>query len=107
MNYQKTNVMKYQKYLVVAFVVALFLPLLAARTVEDFEEEFNLETLPYMEFDRDAELGFETEPFLPEGFDPYEGTFSINALNYIEDDTFEIEFDTAAYLPENFDAFAR
>ena len=52
------------------------------------------------------DLGFDTAKYLPEGFDPYEKTFDLNAIEYIEaEEEIDLGFDPMSYLPENFDPF--
>jgi len=99
--------MKYQKYLVLAFVAAMFLPLLSAKSVEKAVMEFELDSIEYIEQESHSELGFDTSEYLPENFDPYFGEFSIESLNYIEEDTVELGFETEKYLPEDFNAFRK
>lgn len=99
--------MKYQKYLVIAFVAALFLPLLSAKTVETSNEEFNLSSVAFIEFESNTELGFDTSKYLPENFDPYTGEVAVESLNFIEDDRIELGFDTTKYLPEDFDPYRK
>nr|WP_299388046.1 hypothetical protein [Allomuricauda sp.] len=51
-------------------------------------------------------LGFNTAEYLPENFDPYAGEFSLDAINYIEEnDEVELNFDTSGYLPNGFDPY--
>ncbi len=99
--------MKYQKYLVLAFVAALFLPLLSAKSAEVPTNELNLSTVNYMEPEDKTELGFDTATYLPVDFDPYSDTFSIGSLNYMEEDTIDLGFDTEDYLPEDFNPYIK
>lgn len=99
--------MKYQKYLVLAFVAALFLPLLSAKSVEATSNELNLNSVNYIELEDHSELGFDTSKYLPENFDPFNDSFSVGSLNYIEDDVIDLGFDAQDYLPENFDAYQK
>ena len=97
--------MKYQKYLVLAFIAALFLPLLSAKSVEVSTNELNLNSVNYIELEDKTELGFDASQYLPEDFDPYSEAFAIESLNYIEEDVVDLGFDTENYLPEGFDPF--
>ena len=97
--------MKYQKYLVLTFIGALFLPLLSAKSAEGMPNELNLSTVNYVELEDKTELGFDTSEYLPTDFDPYSDSFSIKSLNYMEEESVELGFDTADYLPENFNPY--
>ena len=99
--------MKYQKYLVLAFVAALFLPLLSAKSAEATKNELNLSSVDYIELEEKTKLGFDTSQYLPENFDPFNDSFSVESLNYIEDDSIELGFDTQDYLPGNFNAYQK
>jgi len=98
--------MKYQKYLVLAFVAAMFLPLLSAKSAV-VTNELNLNSVHYIEYEDNSGIGFDTSKYLPEGFDPFGGTVSIESLNYIEDEDIDLGFDTQNYLPDGFDAYAK
>lgn len=99
--------MKYQKYLVLTFIAALFIPMLNAKSTEIASSELNLKTFQFIEIEENIELGFDTEKYLPKSFDPYKANFSIRSLNFIEEDNIELDFNTADYLPENFNPFER
>lgn len=99
--------MKYQKYLVLAFVAALFLPMLSAKSIETSGAEFDLNSVNYIEQEGSTEIGFDTSKYLPKNFDPYSENFSLESLNYLEDDTIELGFETADYLPQNFNPYQR
>lgn len=97
--------MKYRKYIVIAFVGALFLPLLSAKAEKTVEENFNLKSITFIEQESAESFDFDTSKYLPEGFNAYEGNFSVQSLNYIEDDNIDLGFDTANYLPEDFNPY--
>ena len=99
--------MTYKKYLSVAFIAALFLPLLSAKTVEVTKEELDLASVVFIESEKEDELGFDTSEYLPEDFNPYTEKVAIEAINFIEEDTVELGFDTSKYLPENFDPYKK
>lgn len=99
--------MKYRKYIVIAFVGALFLPLLSAKAEKTVEENFNLKSITFIEKESEESFDFDTSKYLPEGFNAYEDNFSVNSLNYLEDDTIELGFDTTTYLPENFNPYKK
>jgi hypothetical protein len=66
---------------------------------------FDVDTVEFIEEDEHG-LGFDTAPYLPENFDPYNGEFSLDAINYIdENDDLELDFDTSGYLPIGFDPY--
>lgn len=99
--------MKYQKYFVLAFVAALFLPLLSAKSAVVTKKELNLESVNYIETELKTDLGFDTSMYLPEDFDPYKEDVSFESLNYIEEDAIDLGFDTADYIPEDFDPYQK
>ncbi|MEM1340445.1 MAG: hypothetical protein AAGF96_22005 [Bacteroidota bacterium] len=99
--------MKYRKYLVLAFIGSLFLPLLSAKTVEVPKEELDLGSITFIEAETEDELGFDTAGYLPEDFDPYSNEVAIEAINFIEEDSIQLGFDTSKYLPLNFDPYKK
>ncbi|WP_340077838.1 hypothetical protein [Leptobacterium sp. I13] len=71
------------------------------------EKELNLSTINYIEEEQVVDLGFDTEKYLPKGFNPYEVYFDIHSIEYIEEEEeINLGFDTEKYLPENFDPYA-
>lgn len=67
-------------------------------------DDFDINTLEYIEEVTEIDLGFDVADYLPEDFNPYKMYVDLNAIEYIED---EIEIsDLSQYLPENFDAYA-
>ena len=99
--------MKYRKYLATAFIAALFLPLLSAKSAEVTKEELDLGSVNYIEFELEEGLGFDTAKYLPEGFNPYSDVISVESVNFVEDDTVELGFDTSDYLPEDFNPYQK
>ena len=99
--------MRYKKYIVLAFLGALFLPLLSAKSDSVLPKEDNLEEVVFIEQEPEVEFGFDTTTYLPEGFNPYTGEVVMSSIQFVEDDTIELGFDTAAYLPENFDPYRK
>lgn len=99
--------MKYQKYLVLAFVAALFLPMLSAKSAESTTMEFDLNSLDYIELGGNSEIDFDTAEYLPDNFNPFDSNFTLESLNYIEDDTVDLGFDTSDYLPEEFNPYQK
>ncbi|MBT8237529.1 MAG: hypothetical protein KJN65_02695, partial [Croceitalea sp.] len=78
--------MIYRKYIVLAFVAALFLPLLSAKTVKTPNEIVDISNIHFIELESGEELEFNTEDYLPQDFNPYQGKPSISTFNFIEDD---------------------
>ncbi|MEM8999889.1 MAG: hypothetical protein AAGB24_06460 [Bacteroidota bacterium] len=99
--------MKYKKYISTAFLAIMLWPSLNAKKVETAVEEFDLETVVFIEDEQVIELGFDSKTYLPDGFNAYEGKFSLKAINYVENDTVELGFDTQMYLPEAFDPYKK
>ncbi len=99
--------MQYRKYLTTAFIAALFLPLLSAKTVEVPKEELDLGSVPYIELEKEEALGFDTSEYLPEGFNPYAEEIPVTSVNFVEEEAVELGFDTSGYLPENFDPYQK
>ena len=97
--------MKYRKYIVVIFIAAMFLPLLSAKAEKITEENFNIRSVVFIEQESEINFDFDTSQYLPEGFNPYEDNFSVESLNYMEDDSIDLGFDTTDYLPENFNPY--
>ena len=99
--------MKYQKYFALAFVAALFLPLLSAKSAVVIKKELNLDSVNYIESEHNTDIGFDTSIYLPEDFDPYKEDISFESLNYIEEDVIDLGFDTRDYLPEDFNPYVK
>ncbi len=98
--------MKYKKYISIAFLALLLVPSInAKKTVEATVEEFDIKNIVFIEDTAEIDLGFDTTEYLPEGFNAYEGEYTIEAINFIEDDEIELGFDTGAYLPEEFNPY--
>lgn len=75
-----------------------------ASTLNKDVEVFDVNSIEYIEEDEQIELGFDSADYLPEGFDPYEVYFDLNAVQFEEE---EIEIsDLTKYLPEGFDSYA-
>ena len=99
--------MKYRKYLATAFIAALFLPLLSAKSAEVTKEELDLKSVNYIELEIEEGLGFDTAKYLPEGFNPYSDVIPVESVNFVEDEALELGFDTAEYLPEGFNPYQK
>lgn len=70
-------------------------------------ENLQIEDITYLEVNEEIDLGFDTTPYLPKGFDPYAGMGTmLDEINYIEDEKeVDLGFDTAEYLPKGFNAY--
>lgn len=67
-------------------------------------ENFDINTVEYIEEEPEIVLGFDVADYLPEGFDPYKMYVDLNAVEYIEE---EIKIsDLSKHLPKGFDAYA-
>lgn len=99
--------MKVKEYLSTLFIAALFLPLIGANTptTEGVAKQFDIHSIEFIETSKDFDLGFDTDKYLPEGFNPFADRVSVESLNYIEEEQIELGFDTAEYLPEGFDPY--
>jgi len=94
----------------VAFMDEGMEPALNFDTTEFLAEDFNaytdeiaIETIQFME-DEEVELGFETAPYLPEGYDPYKMYFDISKISFLEE-PLEYQIDLGSYLPKDFNPF--
>lgn len=96
--------MKYKNYLAIGFMAVILLPFSginaeANTTTSDALSDQNADNL---------ELGFNTEGYLPEDFDPYAIGDVLSSINYMEEeDDLELGFDATPYLPENFNPYRR
>ncbi|MCK0159164.1 hypothetical protein [Allomuricauda sp. F6463D] len=66
-----------------------------------------LNDITYIEQEEEIDLAFDTEQYLPEGFDPYVGMDTVvDEIVFIEEDEeIHLGFDTTPYLPEGFNAY--
>ena len=67
-------------------------------------DEFELNSVNYIEEDGEIELGFDTAEYLPLDFDPHTPYINLNAIPFIEDQV--TVYYSLDYLPEGFDPFA-
>ena len=81
--------------------------------VSNFEtespKELSLDEIIYIEEEVPVELGFNTEDYLPENFNPYEQYVDLNSIEFIEEgeeDSWDLGFDASVYLPDNFNPYA-
>ena len=68
-------------------------------------DDLDLNTIEYVEDDKDFDLGFNTADYLPEDFDPNQVYFNINSIDYIKEE-WVLQIDTKKYLPKGFDPYA-
>ncbi|MDT0622500.1 hypothetical protein [Croceitalea vernalis] len=99
--------MKYRKYIAIAFIGALFLPLLSAKAEKTPVEKFNIKSIVFVEQEQEEAFDFDTADYLPEEFNAYDSNESVNSLNFIENDVIDLGFDTTDYLPENFNPYRK
>ncbi|MRX62555.1 hypothetical protein [Maribacter luteus] len=83
----------------------LFVNGLFANDTKRDDDNFDINSIVYIEDDTEVELGFDTSDYLPEDFNAHEHYFDINGLEYIEE-TMILDVDTKTYLPQDFDAYA-
>lgn len=95
-----------KKNLALAIIMGLtFAKGVFAADPETEKEEFDINSITYIQEEDEIELGFDVADYLPEGFDPYEFYFDLDSVEFIEE-KWSLDFDTAQYLPEGFDAYA-
>ena len=99
--------MKYKKYISTAFLAFLLLPLLSAKSTAPTAEEFDVSSIKFIEVEQQIELGFDTNDYLPEDFNPYKEEVPVNGINFMEEETIDLGFETADYLPENFNPYRK
>ncbi|MGF1558665.1 MAG: hypothetical protein ACFCUL_06210 [Flavobacteriaceae bacterium] len=90
--------------------VALAFGILAANSIfavvlKTEKEEFDINTVVFIEEEPKIELGFNTADWLPENFDPYKAYFDLNTIIYIEAE-FVPKKKLARRLPKDFDPFS-
>jgi len=72
------------------------------------ESLLDINSIEYIEEEQEIDLGFNTELYLPKGFDPYVAYVDLNSIEYIEEvEAVDLGFDTKKYLPVNFDPYAK
>lgn len=97
--------MKYKKYLSTAFLAFLLIPLLSAKSTIPAAEDFDVNSIKFIEEEQQIELGFDTNKYLPEDFNPYQEEVPVEGINFMEEESIELGFETADYLPENFNPY--
>lgn len=75
-----------------------------ANTPNKDVEDFDINTVEYIEDETVIDLGFDVADYLPEDFNPYKMYVDLSTVSFIED---EIEIsDLSEHLPKAFDAYA-
>jgi len=90
------------------FSIALGGLLIHGAFANDFNkgaEEFDLDSVQYIEEEVKIELGFDTADYLPEDFDAYSYYFDLDWVEYIEVSDLE-DIKVKNRLPKDFDAHA-
>ncbi|WP_343487887.1 hypothetical protein [Allomuricauda sp. d1] len=98
--------MKYKNYLSALFLGLVLLPAFSAKKSVQPAEEFDVNSVIFIESEHHLDLDFETEGYLPEGFDAYTDDIAIESINFIESEDFDLGFDTSEYLPEDFNPYS-
>ncbi len=72
------------------------------------KSNLDLDSIVYLQEEEDTVLNLETEPYLPEDFNPYAAPANFLHTSYIEEEqlTIELGFDTEIYLPEGFNPYS-
>lgn len=95
-----------KKNLALAIIMGLsFAKGVFAADPETEKEEFDINSISYIQDEEDIELDFDVWDYLPEGFDPYKQYVDLNSIEFIED-AVALDFNTRKYLPKGFDAYA-
>ncbi|NAY92236.1 hypothetical protein GTQ34_09920 [Muricauda sp. JGD-17] len=99
--------MTYRNYLMIVFATAVLGFTANANDISTSTKELDVQSIEFIEEDHSYELGFDTSKYLPEGFDPYQGQFSVSSINYMDlCEEIELGFETTEYLPEDFNPYA-
>jgi len=93
-----------------SFTVSMLLGLAFANGVfaadpKTEKDELVINSVTYIEDDASFKLGFNTADYLPEGFNPYEVYFDLDAIIFVEEEA-SIKVNSRKYLPKGFDAYA-
>ena len=94
--------------------LAIILGLTVAKGVfaadpETKKEEFDINSVVFIEEEPKIELGFDTADYLPENFNPYKVYFDLDSVKIVEDEfkmTKRMSRKLARRLPKDFDAYA-
>ncbi len=80
-----------------------------ANEVNTDEVEFNLNSIIYIEEEEKIELGFNTDEYLPENFNPYTSYINLEDVIFIENEPVlskRMQRKLKRKLPKGFDAYA-
>lgn len=81
-------------------------PLFVIRFEVKEPTKLSIDDIQFIE-EEDMELGFDTEDYLPENFNPKKVYFDLNTITYIEEEIeTDLGFDSSSYLPKSFDSYA-
>ena len=67
-------------------------------------EEFDLNSITYIEDENEFDLGFNTEDYLPLDFDPHTLYVDLSNIEFVEEDVLNLNLEN--YLPADFNAYA-
>lgn len=84
---------------------AMFIQGTVANNINKEVEDFDLDSVEYIEEDEVIELGFDTADYLPEGFDPYAFYFDVNSVEFIQESDLK-DIQVKNRLPKGFDAYS-
>ena len=70
------------------------------------ENTLLLEDIDFIDLDTELELDFDTEPYLPVGFNPYKEGFDLNQIPFEDINELGEEFGISNALPADFDPYA-
>jgi len=97
--------MKIKKYITIVFLAALLTPIFGANRKNDTNEIADMSEINFIE--TETPLDFDTETFLPDGFDAFEEVVPVRSIQFLEVDDVELGFDTEDYLPKGFDPYQK
>ena len=70
------------------------------------ESTLLLEDIDFIDMETDLELDFDTEPYLPAGFNPYKEGFDVNQIPFEDMNELGEEFGISKLFPADFDPYA-
>ncbi len=95
-----------KKNLALAIIMGLsFAKGVFAADPETEREEFDINSITYIQEEVEINLGFDVADYLPEDFDPYKQYVDLNSIEFIEEEN-DNDIATSKYLPVGFDAYA-
>ena len=75
-------------------------------TLEMAPDNLDIHSIEYLEIEEEIVLGFNTQEYLPEDFDPNMVYVDLKRVTYLKDTDEELEMVAKDFLPETFDAYA-